>query len=353
MSDKRNIRIKDIAKMAGVSVGTVDRVLHNRGKVSEDAKKKVDAVLGQTGYKPNLIARTLGSNKSLKIAALIPNPQQDEYWAFSESGILQSVDEWSHYGVEISSHFFDLYDSSSFKTVATKALESKPDGIITAPIFYRESLNLFNELKDQKIPYILFNTNIPEASPLCFIGQNLYQSGKVGGELLGIGENEKRSILVLHINEDVKNSVHLKAKEKGLRDFFKDQDYTVKSLDLSNPDEAIFEKQVKDAIKNPDLQGIFVSTSKGTHIIASILEKHNLQHVRLVGYDLLEKNMAFLKMGIVDFLINQNPKRMARLGISHLINHLLFQKTFPSEELFPLEVITRQNMESYLTSRIH
>ena len=60
---KKAIRIKDIAKAAGVSVGTVDRVLHNRGKVSEKAKKKVDADLQKNEYRPNLIARTLVSNK--------------------------------------------------------------------------------------------------------------------------------------------------------------------------------------------------------------------------------------------------------------------------------------------------
>ena len=68
----KNIRIKDIAKLAGVSVGTVDRVLHNRGKVSEYALKKVTEVMNQIDYKPNLIARTLGSNKNYRIAALIP-----------------------------------------------------------------------------------------------------------------------------------------------------------------------------------------------------------------------------------------------------------------------------------------
>jgi len=71
---KKNMRIKDIAKAAGVSVGTVDRVLHNRGKVSEDALKKVMEVLNKNEYKPNLIARMLGSNRSYRIVVLLPNP---------------------------------------------------------------------------------------------------------------------------------------------------------------------------------------------------------------------------------------------------------------------------------------
>ena len=55
INDKENIRIKDIAKMAGVSAGTIDRVLHNRGRVSEENLKKVNAVLKMVNYQPNLI----------------------------------------------------------------------------------------------------------------------------------------------------------------------------------------------------------------------------------------------------------------------------------------------------------
>jgi LacI family transcriptional regulator len=63
--------------------------------------------------------------------------------------------------------------------------------------------------------------------------------------------------------------------------------------------------------------------------------------------------MRYLKAGTIDFLINQNPKRQAFLGISHLVNHLMFKKGTIATELFPLEVITQQNVESYISSRIH
>ena len=57
------IRIVDIAKMAGVSVGTVDRVIHNRGRVSEENRKKVQAILEMVHYQPNLMARSLAASK--------------------------------------------------------------------------------------------------------------------------------------------------------------------------------------------------------------------------------------------------------------------------------------------------
>ena len=48
------VRIKDIAKMADVSVGTVDRVIHGRSGVSESSRKRVEEILKQLDYQPNL-----------------------------------------------------------------------------------------------------------------------------------------------------------------------------------------------------------------------------------------------------------------------------------------------------------
>ena len=48
------IRIKDIARLANVSTGTVDRVLHNRGEVSAKSREKVEKVLKEINYQPNI-----------------------------------------------------------------------------------------------------------------------------------------------------------------------------------------------------------------------------------------------------------------------------------------------------------
>ena len=66
----KTYRIKDIAEMSGVSTGTVDRILHNRGKVSEEAQKKVEKVLKEIDYHPNLIARSLALKKNYHFITL-------------------------------------------------------------------------------------------------------------------------------------------------------------------------------------------------------------------------------------------------------------------------------------------
>jgi LacI family transcriptional regulator len=354
--NSKSVRIKDIAQLAGVSVGTVDRVLHNRGRVSDDALKKVLSVLDQIDYKPNLIARTLGANKSYRLAALMPDPEQDPYWASSKSGISQAEAEWLRYGVKVEAHFFNLYDKNSFRQVAEIVIESQPDGILVAPIFYHEALPVFARFKEEQIPYVLFNTNIPEVSPLSFIGQDLYQSGRLGAELMHLAQRSETSALaVIHINEDLENSVHLIEKERGFREYFESRglSYKIITLNLNDPSERMMEKQLKELLDTEDLKGIFVSTSKGTYLIASFLDKNQRTDVKIVGYDMLQENIRYMKKGIVDFLINQNPKRQAFLGIHHLVGSLILKKSAPEKDLLPLEIISHENLDSYLNSHTH
>jgi LacI family transcriptional regulator len=60
-----------------------------------------------------------------------------------------------------------------------------------------------------------------------------------------------------------------------------------------------------------------------------------------------------MKKVIVDFLNKQNPKRQASLGINHLVGYLVLKKDAPAQELLPLEIISQENLDSYLSSAMH
>jgi LacI family transcriptional regulator len=356
------IRIKDIARLAGVSTATVDRVLHQRGQVSSVALKKVMAILNEHDYKPNLLARTLGSNKTIRIAALIPDPSIDPYWDIVYQGIVQAQNEWAQYSVTINVFFFDQYSKKSYKKKALEALKVHPNGILTSPIFYDEALPILKLFKEKNIPYVLFNTNIPETEPLAFIGQDLYSSGQVGAQLMNLDQQAAGTLAVLHLFEDIHNSRHLSEKERGFREYFKSTrklnnhrnkpNFDIVEFNLSAT-EPSFKKKLNDVLDDKNLKGIFVTTSKGTSIVASFLDKRGKNGIRLIGYDMLEDNLKYLKSGVIDFLINQNPKNQTFRGISHLVNHLIFKKTAPPMDLFPLEIITQLNVDSYLHSEKH
>ena len=64
--------IKLIAKLANVSAGTVDRVINNRGKVKPVTREKIEKIIQDLNYKPNLFARNLALDPSFNIAVIIP-----------------------------------------------------------------------------------------------------------------------------------------------------------------------------------------------------------------------------------------------------------------------------------------
>jgi len=347
----QNIRIKDIAKKAGVSEGTVDRVLHNRGKVSVKSAEAVKRVLKEINYKPNLIARTLGKNRNYRLIALTPDPNLDPYWQQSFEGIKAGEAQLVQFGIHliVEYYFFDPAKKESFQKAALEVFHSHPDGVLVAPLFYYASIPFFKELSEAKIPFILFNTNILETKALSFIGQDLFKSGHLAAELASLGQPANSIFAVIHINEDLSNAVHLVEKEKGFRDYFEkrgDND-SIKTFELNTSNTESFRDKVTKIVTENFPCGIFITTSKA-YLIAPIINKIN-PSIRIVGYDLIKENMECLNHGSIHFLINQNPMRQAKLGIQALANHLLFKKTIPPLHLFPLEIITPQNVSSYLS----
>ena len=86
------IRIKDIAAKAGVSVGTVDRVLHKRPNVSKLAKEKVEKILNEINYQPNVYASVLAYNKTYTFYCVLPKHTSEAYWEEIELGAIKAVE---------------------------------------------------------------------------------------------------------------------------------------------------------------------------------------------------------------------------------------------------------------------
>ena len=75
--NKSTVTISDVAKAAGVTRGTIDRVLHERGEVSEETRAKVLKVIKELGYKTNVYASMLAKNKSHDIAVILPKRSEE------------------------------------------------------------------------------------------------------------------------------------------------------------------------------------------------------------------------------------------------------------------------------------
>lgn len=136
------IRIKDIAQMAGVSVGTVDRVLHSRSGVSESSRIKVEEILKKLNYQPNMYASALASNKKYRFAYLLPSHNEGDYWKDVERGMQQAITRFSDFNVSLSDYYYDQYESGAFIESGMRILDAQPDGVILSPTVEEETERL-------------------------------------------------------------------------------------------------------------------------------------------------------------------------------------------------------------------
>lgn len=351
MSEKKLSGIKEIARIAGVSIGTVDRVLHNRGSVSPGALKKINAAIAQINYQPNFIARSLVVNKMYRFAAVVPNPDGDQYWEQTLKGFKAALEDWNHFSITVDLYQFKLNSKTSFTRAANLALKSCPDGIVITPQFYRESIAFFDKCLKATMPYVTFNTYMQEAKGLSFIGTDSHVSGMVAADLLRMSMTHNGKIVVLHFDEDLQNSRHMLEKENGFREYFKKLQKKapqIETIVLNNPTHN-YPKELKKLASSNEVDGLFVSTSKA-YEIASLVDVDIEKRIKIVGYDLLPKNIKLMQKGAIDFLINQNPLQQARASITTLANHFILKKKVAPLQFFPIEIISRYNLSSYLNN---
>lgn len=350
---KKRIRIKDIAQRANVSRGTVDRVLHNRGNVSPQIRERILEVVDELKYERNIIASTLAYNKDFTIAVLLPDYKNDPFWEQPKQGIDTALRAVSHYGLSVKYYFFEQDDTQTFENQYTKVLEYKPDAILLAPDFYNESMAFLAECQQQGIPYIQINTYLDrnESCNLGYIGQDTYQSGLLAGRLLSYLVPTGSTIAVVHLEQGLTNAHHLIEKEKGFRDYFSQEGNQNEIIQLSfspfGEKEELFNQLNERLSQIPDLSGMMVSTSR-VYLLAEYFELNQYQKVKLVGFDLIEKNIQLLRKGQIQFLINQNPFRQGYYGIMNIVEHLIKKAKFDSIRNLPLDIVIRENVDYYL-----
>ncbi|MFC5683668.1 substrate-binding domain-containing protein [Flavobacterium sp. MAHUQ-51] len=343
----KKLTIKDIAKLAGVSKGTVDRVLHNRGKVSQKALDSINAVLEQIDYEPNLIARNLKNNKIYNISVVLPNPVSDSYWLPCIKGIEEAIKEFKAFSLSIKTFYFDPEDTDSFISINETVLNQKPDAVLLAPVFLKEAQEAVRKYNQQNILVNIFNNQVESDEIKNFVGQDLFRSGRIAAKLME-AISPKGQIAIIHIDEKLKNAIYMQEKEKGFRNYFEQKestDYEIITLKLKrNSYETKFAEFIKE---HPDLKGLFITTSKA-HQIAEVINNSKQNKIAIIGYDLLDKNISYLNNGTIDFLINQNPKQQVYLGISFLVDHFIFGKQISSTTLLPIDIVNSENASYYM-----
>ena len=338
--------------MAGVSIGTVDRVIHERGEVAEKTRLKVQQILKETNYSPNVMAQALKSKKRFHLVSLLPAPSEDNsFWKKHPLGMARAIEELDPFPITLSQVTFDMESEDDFQKKTGIVLGLKPDGVLLAPIFKSESISFCSRLQEENVPFVFIDEYIENTNFLAYIGENIFQSGRVAGQLIDMITPEKSDLLVVTIARNIQNVHHLTNRTEGFLSYFlKSGKNKGKKIIINIPEPS--SDDVKNAIDkalmdNPGIGSVFITGSR-SYLIALYLEKRGLKSIDLIGYDLLDLNVKFLKSGITRFLIGQRPEEQTYKGIKKLFEYLSMRKIPDKIEYLPVDIVTSENVDFFL-----
>jgi len=349
--DNRNIRIVDIAKLAGVSPGTVDRVLHNRGKVSAEKREKVEKVLKEINYEPNIMARSLALKRHYTIVVLIPGFESGNYWDTLNNGIVRAARELVNFNVNVRYLLFDQYNVNSFIAQSKTLLQNDFDAVLIAALFKEPVIELSKSLDEKEIPYVYIDSFISGQNNLAYFGANSFESGAVAGKLMMYDVGRDSDVFIANIRtNNKKDSSQTYSREQGFRDYLSKNGFSgqIHEVELSD-DYALTLRRINDLIEhNGKLQGGIVFNSRVHELVGMLFHKMSRPHnIRLIGYDAIEKNLAALRKGQVSFLLSQRSDIQGYNGIKALSNFLIFGKRTEKTNYMPIDILIKENIEYY------
>lgn len=341
--ENKEFGVKQIARLANVSIATVDRVLHNRKGVSEATKKRINDIIKEFDYKPNIIASRLASKKVSKYAVLIPSSTETDFWEAPLSGIDRAAKALKQYGIVVLKFFFDLNDKQSFLKQVDLILEEAVDGLLVAPSFVEEAIQLTTRCNERKIPYVFINSDVPGQNSVCYIGPHLFCSGYQAAQLMDFAVKTGK-VLLINVSKELDQYHHLLRKEEGFRAYFEknNKKLQILKLDIKQTDSSSIEDALDKVFsEQKGIEGVFVTNSR-VSAVAHYFERKSIVKV-LIGYDFLKENIKYLELGIIQFLICQKPEEQGYRGIMTLHRYTDLHERRIEDQFMPIDIVTKEN----------
>ncbi len=339
--------IHDIARKARISIGTVDRVLHNRGRVSKETHAKVMTIVARLGYKPNIYARNLSLGRSFTFGVLMPGRSQDgSYWGLPLRGIKRAEEELHPYKVQVRIFHYDRYSEKSFCAAARRCASAMVDGLLLAPVVQGVACEVLSTLFSE-VPYVFFDSSVPDTHPLSTVWQDPRQSGVLAGNLMRMLLPAGGRIAAVKVTPA---DNHIEARVRGFLEAFDGTSrYDIEILEADSENSRLLSRSIPSQIlgSRKQYRGAFVSNAWAHPLARYFLRHHGRKHVALIGYDLIPENRMCLEKGGIDMLISQRPAMQGYLGIIALYRSVLLRERVAKDFTVPLDIVTRDSYRYY------
>lgn len=340
-----SVTIKSIAKLAGVSIGTVDRALNNRGRIDPEVSKQIKEIARTLNYRPNKIAKSLAIRKrKLKIAVIL-NTYNNLFFEDVLKGVEIAREEIKDFGIYVFIKKCKDFDFQFQLSLIDQSIEEGFNAIVIVPIYNDSIKKRLAELHSGGFPIVFLTSIIDSKDYLSYVGCNYYNAGVISAGLLNLISKGFGNLLIFSPTFQMLGPlIRVESLKKHLSDNY--PNIKLKSvIEMSQDDNHNYEITRKAFLKYNDTDLLICPGANSSNgIINAIKDIGHYGKIKIISYDISDIVKEGLLDGGITAAVIQNPREQGYKAIKILFEYLVTNIAPENNNYIQTRIIIRENV---------
>lgn len=335
--------LSDVAREAGVSLATVDRVINRRPGVSSRSVHAVEQSLEKLGYRPDPIAAKLARRSVQRFCFVLPSGNNTFMRLLADQ--VEAARSWLENQRAFADVIWtDVFDPAAL-TQTLDGVDGSYEGVAVVALDHPMVRQAIDDLDARGIEVVTLVSDVPGSRRAHFVGIDNSAAGRTAATLLGRFAGGRRGPVAI-----LAGSLSLRDHAERIYGFQQvlAADYPHLAIlpvregrDEGERCRAVVESLLDEC---PDLVGIY-NAGAGNRGIAEALEgAGRARDIIFVGHELTPHSKRFLMRGTMDAVINQDPGHEARSAARVLMALGSKQAIVPDQERIRIDIFVRDNL---------
>lgn len=350
----KRVTIKDIAKMAGVSLRTVHCALNGKPGVSKETRRRIVQIAQECEYQPNMLASSL-KRKAIRVGAALPGATDENRFYFSQvwAGVREYLDSIRDFNIDLIEAPFTSEIDDHAAGLSELLTEYKVDGLLTIGSMDASGREALEEFFEKNIPVVLMGGDIPDSNRLCCVMPDFNIVGRVTAELLSRQIREDGKILLCSGDELIpSHSLVAAGFESYVREHMPKTD--VRRVGWEGGAQRLYERLCDEFGQRAGVAGCASVFARGSIQLGRVVKDLGLGGmIPAIASDLFPENARLLQEGVFSSIVHKHPFSQSYLGAKVLLDHLL-REAAPEKEVLNVgvEIILQSNLSLASPTRL-